>query len=92
MLSFDPPINVVDFNTAEGLARVDEHSLIISIDTIGTVIEPALDLTRDEGGPAGILNYAWTKRAEEEWNGKVLGAGETVGHNLGWGSVTEWEY
>jgi hypothetical protein len=34
----------------------------------------------------------WAIKAEEQWNGKVLGPGEQVGYNLGWGSVLEWVY
>jgi hypothetical protein len=87
-----PPLQIVNAATAEGLMKVDHNTLIISINTGGTVIEPALDLTSEEGGPAGILHHAWTKRAEEEWNGKVLATGEEVRHVLGWGSVVEWAY
>jgi hypothetical protein len=41
----------------------------------------------EDGEPAGILHHAWTKRAEEEWKGKVISDDEEVGHNSGWGSV-----
>jgi hypothetical protein len=87
-----PPLQIVNAATVEGLMKIGHNTLIISINTDGTIIEPALDLTSEDGGPAGILHHAWTKRAEEEWNGKVLATGEEVGHNLGWGSVSEWAY
>jgi hypothetical protein len=92
LLGFDPPIKVVDFSKAEGLAKVDEHTLIISINPTGTVIEPALDLTRDKGGPAGILQHAWTVRAERKWKGKVLKSGEGVEYDWDGGSCVEWAY
>jgi hypothetical protein len=87
-----PPIQILNAATAEGLMQIDHNTLIISINTDGTVIEPVLDLTSEEGGPAGILHHAWTKRAEEEWKGKVVADDEEVGHNSGWGSVAEWAY